>query len=75
MLPSMVRLGAAVKYARYAAGLERPTVANRSCVSVDMIAKIEQGKKMPSASLLARLAFAMGTTSEDILERATATIF
>lgn len=71
MMPTARQIGESVKYARYVAGLDRKELAQTADVSYDMVAKIEQGTKMPSAPLLSRLAVAMGTTSRDILGRAT----
>lgn len=71
MMPTARQIGESVKYARYVAGLDRQDLAQAAEVSYDMVAKIEQGTKMPSSPLLRRLAVAMNTTSGDILDRAT----
>ena len=69
-------LGAVVRTLREARGLTRQDLVERTAadpgdrVSLEMLAKIEQGKKAPSARTLRKLAIALGMEPTDLASRA-----
>ncbi|WP_446666414.1 helix-turn-helix domain-containing protein [Flexivirga sp. B27] len=71
-------IGATVKTLREAQGLSRQDLClltgsdDVRPLSVEMLAKIEQGRKAPSATTLKRLAVALGIDAPDLSQRASA---
>ncbi len=67
-------LGAAIRALREAAGLTRQQLVDRMAepVSVEMLAKVEQGRKTPSARTLERVARALEIDPVDLTARAEA---
>ncbi|WP_407343360.1 helix-turn-helix domain-containing protein [Pengzhenrongella phosphoraccumulans] len=69
-------LGAVVRTLREARGLTRQDLVERTAadpsdrVSLEMLAKVEQGKKAPSARTLRKLAIALGMEPTDLAGRA-----
>lgn len=63
-------LGEVIRALREANGLSRPDLAKGAGLSVDMIAKVEQGAKAPSATKLASIAGALGVLPRDLSSRA-----
>lgn len=63
-------MGAAVRTLREANGMTRDDLHAKTDISVQMIAKIEQGHKNPSPNSLQRLAGALGMTALDLSRRA-----
>jgi transcriptional regulator with XRE-family HTH domain len=64
------RIAARVKAARQALGLTLDQLAMRSAVSRAMISRVERGEASPTASLLGRLANALGVTLSDFFREA-----
>lgn len=65
-------LGATVRTLREARGLSRQDLASAAAISVEMLAKVEQGRKAPSAKTLASLASGLGIEAPDLAQRANA---
>lgn len=69
-------LGAVIRTLREAGGLSRQELVERTSpnpserVSLEMLAKVEQGKKAPSASTLRKLAAALGLEPTDLASTA-----
>ena len=69
-------LGSVVRTLREARGLTRQDLVERTAadpgdrVSLEMLAKVEQGKKAPSARTLRKLAIALGMEPTDLASRA-----
>jgi len=69
-------LGAVVRTLREARGLTRQDLVERTAtdpgdrVSLEMLAKVEQGKKAPSARTMRKLAIALGMEPTDLAGRA-----
>lgn len=59
---SEMRLGAAVRRAREAAGLSRGALADRVAVSVDTILRLEVHEKLPASARLLRITRELGLT-------------
>ena len=65
-------LGAVVKVLREAAGLSRSDLARRTSetpgerIGLEMLAKVEQGRKAPSPASVAKLARALGIATTDL---------
>lgn len=57
---------------REAQGQTRQSLARAAKISVEMLAKIEQGRKAPSAATLAALASGLGIEAPDLAHRASA---
>lgn len=65
-------IGATVRTLREAQGQTRQDLAKAAKISVEMLAKIEQGRKAPSAATLAALASGLGLDPPDLALRASA---
>lgn len=66
--PTRTTLGRRIEAARRARALSRETLARLATVGRSTVWRIETGRgTQPSAALLARLATALGTTSEALL--------
>lgn len=65
-----VSLGRAVSCQRLERGMRRKDLVLAAAVSYPHLAEIENGKKLPSMTVLARLAEALGTTPSGLLARA-----
>lgn len=69
-------IGAVIRTLREAQGLTRPQLVERTGaepserISLEMLAKVEQGKKAPSAKTLRKLALALGIEPVDLSDRA-----
>lgn len=62
-------LGDVIRALRQLEGLSREELGERAELGVDMIAKVEQGAKAPSASALKRLAAALGLDPIELSNR------
>lgn len=62
-------LGQVIRALRELEGLSRDELGDRAKLGVDMIAKVEQGAKAPSANALNRLAAALGLDPIDLSNR------
>lgn len=67
-----VSIGATVRTLREAQGQSRQDLARTAKISVEMLAKLEQGRKAPSAATLAALASGLGLEAPDLAHRANA---
>lgn len=56
-----------IRYKRMAAGLTQVQLAKRSKVIREKLSNIEQGKLMPTVSILQRIALGLGTTLQTII--------
>lgn len=65
-------LGEVIRALREASGLTRAELATASNISVEMLAKVEQGAKAPSAKTLRALAQSLGVDPLDLSGRAAA---
>lgn len=65
-------IGSTIRTLREARGLTRQELAAAAEISVQMLAKVEQGRKAPSAATLARLAKSLGIEPPDLAQRASA---
>lgn len=65
-------IGATVRTLREAHGQTRQELAAAAKISLEMLAKIEQGRKAPSAVTLAALALGLGIEAPDLAQRASA---
>lgn len=65
-------IGATVRTLREAQGKSRQELASAAKISLEMLAKIEQGRKAPSAATLAGLALGLGIEPPDLAHRANA---
>ena len=65
-------LGQVIRVLRELEGLTRAELAEEAELSVDMIAKIEQGAKTPSGSALKRISEALSITSKELTSRSLA---
>ncbi|MDF2093613.1 helix-turn-helix transcriptional regulator [Knoellia sp. 3-2P3] len=63
-------LGDVIRSLREASGMTRPELAKTAGVGVDMVAKVEQGAKAPSAKTLRGLATALGVEPIELSSRA-----
>ena len=63
-------LGQVIRALRELDGLSRDQLAHKALLGVDMVSKIEQGRKTPSAAALNRLAAALGLGAIDLSNRA-----
>jgi transcriptional regulator with XRE-family HTH domain len=65
-------IGATVRTLRESQGKSRQELAGLANISLEMLAKIEQGRKAPSAATLAALASSLGIEAPDLAHRASA---
>lgn len=65
-------IGATIRTLREARGKSRQDLADAAEISLQMLAKIEQGSKAPSAATLSRLAHGLGIDTPDLAQRANA---
>jgi transcriptional regulator with XRE-family HTH domain len=65
-------IGATVRTLRESQGKTRQELASAAKISLEMLAKIEQGRKAPSAATLAGLAWGLGIEPPDLAHRANA---
>ena len=65
-------LGATIRTLREAKGVSRADLASAAGISIEMLAKIEQGRKGPSAKTLTGLAKALEVETPDLAQRASA---
>jgi transcriptional regulator with XRE-family HTH domain len=65
-------LGQVIRALRELEGMSRDDLAERSKLGVDMIAKVEQGAKSPSAGALNRIAEALGVDPVELSNRGLA---
>lgn len=65
-------LGQVIRALRELEGMSRDDLAARSDLGVDMIAKVEQGAKSPSAAALNRIAQALGVDAVELSNRGLA---
>lgn len=65
-------VGANIKARREESGMTQAELAKVVCTSRVVIAQYENGYKLPSLAVLARIADALGTTPAAILEAGTA---
>lgn len=63
-------IGATIRTLREAQGQTRQELAGAAKISLEMLAKIEQGRKAPSAATLAALASGLGLEAPDLAHRA-----
>ena len=64
-------VGAEIKTRRESRGMRQDELARLVCVSQSMIAQFERGYKLPSLSMLCRIAEALGTSPAEILAAGT----
>jgi len=65
-------IGATIRTLREARGQTRQDLASAAKISLEMLAKVEQGRKAPSAATLAALAAGLGLEAPDLAHRADA---
>lgn len=65
-------IGATVRTLREARGQTRRELSSAADISLEMLAKIEQGRKAPSAVTLAALASGLGLEAPELAQRASA---
>jgi transcriptional regulator with XRE-family HTH domain len=63
----IIRLGKRLRIRRQHLGRTRPVMAKAIGISVNMLARYEQGEAHPSAYILHRMAYLLGTTSSNLL--------
>ncbi len=61
------KLGRIVRERRGSLGLTQAALAERSCVSTEMVSRIERSKCLPSVTTLVAFAHALGCTPNDLL--------
>jgi len=69
--PGTAHVGPNLRRLRLAAGLTQAEVAERAGVADATLSRIERGRLVPSVALAGKLADALGTTVDALLERPT----